>query len=164
MWIQAIWLPNPWLWPNLMTMSSICSRNGNFGVHENALLISSAMENMIGWWPQLLFLKVHLMFILMLHLLPFAPIQWLIMARQHVRLLQCGFWLKDSYWPDQILLDLCYSLRLFLPNFSSLSLSYHSCQTYIMIWSLPSHAAAYLPNTPLAYLTLFWHLLLCGPD
>lgn len=60
------------------------------------------------------------------------------------------------------LLDFCCSLRLFLPNSQSLPLFYYSCQTYITIWSLPSHSTASLSSKSCACATLFRYLLLCG--
>lgn len=74
-------------------------------------------------------------------------------------------------WPNRTatslaksLLDFCCSLRLFLPNSQSLPLFYYSCQTYITIWSLPSHSTASLSSKSCACATLFRYLLLCGPQ
>lgn len=131
-------------------MSSICSVNGNCGVHENALLTSPAMGTEVTEGPNYCPSRL-ISFILMPPLLPGVP-RW--------ASFNAGCGSRTPIGQTKSFLELCCSLSLFLPNSPFFPLSYHSCEIYTMVKNFPSHSAASLPIESLACLTLFWHLLL----
>lgn len=157
-WTRAIWLPS-------LRSQSLCHRfsEARLWCPHKCLYISS--NGQPDWCPNMTTVPLGppLHLFLILHLLPSCSHSLTDLRRIHMGLLQRGCWLQEIRRPHQILWELCCSQWFyFIPLLASLLI--HSCQTYTMIWSLPSPAISSFDISLVCCLTLFWHLLLCEPQ